>query len=91
MIFYLHACTLLGTIQNLLYHRVGANQFLTVKKNACPLKIGVKNLKPRSELYLKKVAAPLVTKRKLVLSEENRWIYTVQSNVFIQNQKKSLK
>ena len=55
-------------MQNLLYHRAGANQFLTLKKmhaSCCPA---------------------TVSKRKLVLSEENRWIYTAQNNVFIQNQ-----
>jgi hypothetical protein len=46
-------------MQNLLYHRAGANRFLTLKKVHAPLKINVKNLKPRSQLHFKKVAAPL--------------------------------
>ena len=46
-------------MQNLLYHRAGANQLLSLKKMHAPPKIGMKNLKPRSELYLKNVAAPL--------------------------------
>ncbi len=74
-------------MQNLLYHRAGANQFLTLEKMHAPPKIGV--IKSQAPLC----CPATVSKRKLVLSEENRWIYTVQSNVFIQNQnsKKSLK
>ena len=42
--------------------------------------------------FTKKSCCPAtISKKKLVLSEENRWIYTVHSNVFIQNQKRSLK
>ncbi len=36
-----HIISTLGTMQNLLYHRAGANQFLTLKKVHAPLKIGV--------------------------------------------------
>ncbi len=71
-------------MQNLFYYRAGANQFLTLRKMHAPLKIGVIKSQALLRALLKKSCCPAtVSKRKLVYSEENRWIYTVQINVFI--------